>query len=118
MTPHFECEVGQGPGGIPSTKGCILETKDAGATWRILEGAPPAGEGASQWIIDADTWLWSAYFEGMWRTANGGATWDPVIDKGTYSTANGVRVPGREVLFWRRVHHPAERRRRVLVVAR
>jgi len=94
VTPHFECEIGQGPGGLPSTKGCILETKDAGATWRILEGAPPAGEGASQWMIDADTWLWSAYFDGMWRTANGGATWDPVIDKGTYSTANGVRVPG------------------------
>ena len=92
--PHFECEIGQGPGGLPSTKGCILETKDAGATWRILEGAPPAGEGASQWMIDADTWLWSAYFDGMWRTANGGATWDPVIDPGTYSTANGVRVPG------------------------
>ena len=60
----------------------------------ILEGAPPAGEGASQWMIDADTWLWSAYFDGMWRTANGGATWDSVIDPGTYSTANGVRVPG------------------------
>lgn len=94
VTPHFECEIGQGPGGLPSTKGCILETKDAGATWRILEGAPPAGEGASQWMIDADTWLWSAYFDGMWRTANGGTTWDPVIDPGTYSTANGVRVPG------------------------
>ena len=47
-------------------------------------------DGGRQWTFV----IWSAYFDGMWRTANGGATWDPVIDPGTYSTANGVRVPG------------------------
>ena len=41
VTPHFECEIGQGPGGLPSTKGCILETKDAGATWRSWKARPP-----------------------------------------------------------------------------
>lgn len=92
VTPHFECEIGQGPGGAPQTKGCILETKDAGATWRILEGAPPAGEGSSQWMLDADTWFWSAYFDGMWRTTNGGASWEQVVDRGTYSTTHGVRA--------------------------
>lgn len=92
VTPHFECEVGQGPNGAPRSSGCILETRDGGSTWRILENAPAAGEGASQWMIDSTTWLWSAYFDGMFRTTDGGASWEPVIAQGTYSTTHGVRA--------------------------
>lgn len=94
VTPHFECEVGQGPGGLPSSAGCMVETRDGGDSWRFLENTPPSGEGGSQWMLDDKLWFWSAYFDGMWRTANGGESWQPVIAPGTYSTSHGVRVGG------------------------
>ncbi len=82
VTPHFECEIGAGPGGLPKTKNCLLETMDAGATWKILEGTPGSGEGAGHWMADSKTWFWAAYFGGMYRTIDGGASWQHVYDGG------------------------------------
>jgi hypothetical protein len=81
VTPHFECEIGA-VGGLPKTKNCLLETMDAGATWRILEGTPGSGEGAGQWMVDSKTWFWAAYFDGLYRTIDGGASWQRVYDGG------------------------------------
>lgn len=88
VTPHFECEVGV-VDGQPTDTACMLETMDAGATWRILEGTPPAGESASQKMIDGSTWFWAEGFGGLWRTVDGGASWQHVYDEG-YATATIV----------------------------
>jgi len=85
VTPHFACDPGQGPGGLPKTDRCLLETKDAGATWRIVENTPSAGEGQGQWMVDSMTWFWAASFDGLWRTTNGGVSWDHVYTGG-YAT--------------------------------
>lgn len=91
VTPHFECEVGA-LDGLPATPNCMLETMDAGATWTILEGTPPAGEGVTQRMLDADTWFWAEGFGGLWRTGNGGASWEHVYDEG-YATAAVFGLP-------------------------
>jgi hypothetical protein len=93
VTPHFECEVGKGPGGLPHTKGCLIETPDAGATWTIKEGTPTSGEGGGEWMVDSKLWFWSEWFGGLWRTEDAGGTWTQVWDKG-YATAGGFHLPG------------------------
>jgi hypothetical protein len=92
VTPHFECEVGA-LDGLPMTPACMLETMDAGETWSILEGTPPAGEGITQKMIDADTWFWGEGFGGLWRTGNGGESWEHVYDGG-YATAAIFPIAG------------------------
>lgn len=96
VTPHFECEIGA-VDGLPLTKNCILETFDAGQTWDILEGTPPAGEGVFQTMLDANTWYWSSGFDGMWRTADGGQSWAHVFDEG-YANASLVRAADGSLL--------------------
>jgi hypothetical protein len=99
VTPHFECEVGT-VNGLPATKACLLETMDAGGTWRILEGTPESGEGAGQWIVDSQTWYWAAYFGGLFRSSNAGASWDKVMDgyalPAAFSPGNGKWYTGAE----------------------
>jgi hypothetical protein len=90
VTPHFECEVGA-VDGLPLTPSCLLETKDGGATWDIREGTPAAGEGAGQWMQDADTWFWAEGFPGLWRTGDAGASWQHVYDEG-YATAGAFTL--------------------------
>ena len=94
VTPHFECEVGQGPSGLPHDKGCLLETTDAGTTWKIREGTPGSGEGAGQWMVDAKLWYWAEGFPGLWRTENGGETWEHVYTGG-YATNGGFHLQGQ-----------------------
>jgi hypothetical protein len=97
VTPHFECEIGAVEG-RPLQRGCVLESTDAGETWRILEGEgqPTGGEGAGMWMEDADNWFWSSYFGGLHRTTDGGHTWEHLFDEryttpGHFRTADGTR---------------------------
>ena len=96
VTPHFECEIGKGPGGLPLTKQCLLETTDAGATWTIKEGTPTSGEGGGEWMVDSKLWFWSEWFGGLWRTENAGATWEHVWDQG-YASSSGFAAPGGDL---------------------
>jgi hypothetical protein len=93
VTPHFECEIGKGPGGLPLTKGCLVETTDAGKTWKIREGTPGSGESAGQWMVDSKLWFWAEGFPGLWRTENGGESWEHVYTAG-YATAGGFHLAG------------------------
>jgi photosystem II stability/assembly factor-like uncharacterized protein len=96
VTPHFACEPGS-VNGLPKTANCLLETKDAGKTWRILEGTPDAGEGTGHFIQDAKTWFWAASFGGMYRTIDGGGSWQKVYDGG-YADPGGVS-PSKNIWF-------------------
>ena len=95
VTPHFACEVGT-VNGLPKTPNCLLETTDAGATWKILEGTPPGDEGDGQWMADAKTWFWGSS-KGLWRTTNAGGSWDHVYTGGW--ATNGEISPGNGKLY-------------------
>jgi hypothetical protein len=78
VTPHFTCE------GRP-TNSCLLETTDAGATWRIVDGVPPAVEGTGIFMVDRSTWYWAQGFGGLWRTTDSGRAWKHVANKEGYA---------------------------------
>lgn len=92
VTPHFNCEGAHAPN-------CMLETMDGGDTWRVIDNVPAAGELSGQVMLDRNTWLVALPFGGLWRTADGGATWAHVYDGGAgpyiYTAADGsYYMPG------------------------
>lgn len=97
VTPHFACEIGA-VNGLPKTQNCLLETKDAGATWTIREGTPGGFEGAGEWMDDSNNWYWERSYEGLWHTGNGGATWEHVYSGG-YAGIRDFRLPGGKYLL-------------------
>jgi len=96
VTPHFLCVPGA-VNGLPKTANCIFETTDAGATWQIHDNAPVNQEGDGIWITDAQTWYWAANPNGLWRTANGGGSWQHVVTSGY--TLPHVLQPGNNTLY-------------------
>lgn len=77
VTPHFACVPGAFDGVEPRQAGCLLETFDAGATWRFVEGVnqPISGEGGGMWMEDKLNWYWALMFGGLRHTTDGGAHW-------------------------------------------
>jgi hypothetical protein len=65
----------------PHTATCIAESKDGGATWRLMDGNPDwkGGEGQIIYFLgSSDNWLWGSESNGFWRTADQGTTWDAI----------------------------------------
>lgn len=97
VTPHFTCQNGH-------SNSCILETKDGGSSWNILENAPNTGEGGGIPMLDSKTWLWMTG-NGIWRTVNGGGAWTQVYsgfaDDGFYQGADGSLYVGSIPLLLR-----------------
>jgi hypothetical protein len=83
LNPHFQCAPSSG-----HPAACLLESFDAGATWRFNEGenAPTSGEGAGLWMEDARNWYFALYFGGLAHTTDGGAHWTRLFDK-RYATS-------------------------------
>jgi hypothetical protein len=69
VSPHFACQNGH--------TNCVVESMDGGASWRILDGMPEGGEDSGQLILDSRTWLWAST-TGVWRSGDGGASWQSV----------------------------------------
>jgi hypothetical protein len=86
VSPHFECNA-------PHTKVCLMETKDGGATWGVIDGAPSGGEGAGRAMVDSDTWFWALGFGGLMRTSDHGKTWANVANPNDYATGSLYRAP-------------------------
>jgi hypothetical protein len=62
----------------PYKSACIAESKDAGATWKMVNGNASwtGGEDQTVWFLDnSQTWLYASQSNGMWRTSDGGTTW-------------------------------------------
>jgi len=62
----------------PYNSACIAESKDSGATWKIVNGSASwsGGEDQTVWFLyNSQTWLYASQSNGMWRTGDGGATW-------------------------------------------
>jgi hypothetical protein len=71
-SPHGSCSG-------TATPGCVAETTDSGASWKVLaNGAPEWVETANLEVMDASTWLVGQIFGKTWRTGNAGASWQEV----------------------------------------
>jgi photosystem II stability/assembly factor-like uncharacterized protein len=78
----------------PHPATCIVETKDGGSTWRIIDGEPSWNGNEGQVIFfldDANTWLWGSQTNGFWRSENSGTTWE-AIPKMTTSHLQGSQI--------------------------
>jgi photosystem II stability/assembly factor-like uncharacterized protein len=69
--PHFTCQGSH-------SENCMLETFDGGDTWHAIENTPPSTELGGHVMLDKKTWL-VMVDSGIWRTADGGATWAHVF---------------------------------------
>jgi hypothetical protein len=80
--------------------GCIAESLDSGATWRLF-GGPPFQAGARIYPIDSSTWIVGTYAGPMLRTTDRGASWKPVanIIAGGHSAADRM-VRGSNGMYY------------------
>jgi hypothetical protein len=58
----------------PYDPSCIAETKDGGATWRVLKGPEGWAEGGGLILVKGGLWIWCG--SSMIVTSDSGATWD------------------------------------------
>jgi hypothetical protein len=84
---HANCKGATGAG-------CMAETKDSGATWRIFKN-PTGGweEGAAPLTLGPTTWLLRTVMNGLYYTSDSGATWEkvgPGACPQAYHAANGT----------------------------
>jgi hypothetical protein len=63
------------------SESCLIESRDAGVTWRVVWGKPgwKGGEGQFIWLLDGTRWLFGSESNGLWRTDDAGATWQMVL---------------------------------------
>lgn len=65
----------------PHPATCIVESMDAGDTWRIIDGEPTWNGNEGQVIFfleDSKTWLWGSQTNGFWRSGDSGETWQEI----------------------------------------
>jgi hypothetical protein len=78
ITFHADCS---GPYG----KMCMAESNDAGASWRLFKG--PTGswqEGGGALILGPETYLYTAFLDGLYLTTDDGTNWNKVAQGGSY----------------------------------
>lgn len=78
----------------PNPSTCIVESFDAGASWRLIGGKEGwnGGEGQVIFFLDSpSTWLWGSQTNGFWRTADSGKSWQQIPKMAT-SHLQGTRL--------------------------
>ena len=60
---------------------CLAETRDGGETWALINSGQGWSEGDGQTMLSDKVWLFGNG-AGLWRTTNGGSSWDQVYSKG------------------------------------
>jgi hypothetical protein len=86
VSMHQNCTAPYGPV-------CEAESTDGGATWKIttvaMAGATGWVPGAGAFILNATTWLFGSYQNGLWLTSDRGATWSNVTAQGAWGATLG-----------------------------
>jgi hypothetical protein len=77
----------------PNTVVCEAESNDAGATWTLINVPLPGVNdwvaGAGAFILDASTWLFGTYSNGLWLTSDHGKSWSEVTPSGGHGATGG-----------------------------
>jgi hypothetical protein len=69
---------------------CQAETSDGGATWQITHAPGTMWyEGGGPWLLDANSWIDTTVFNGMWLTEDRGATWRDITPQGVIGAVGG-----------------------------
>jgi hypothetical protein len=82
----------------PAPAGCMADTRDSGATWRIFKS--PAGgwiEDARPIVLGPSTYLYATSLGGLFYTADSGGTWEKVANGGghqVYRASSGTYYSG------------------------
>lgn len=87
----------------PHSQACFGESEDAGVTWRLVDGEPDWAGGEGQFVYfldDRDTWLWGSQSNGLWRTADAGASWVAVTDDEAQGHAGGQLYRASDGTFY------------------
>jgi hypothetical protein len=88
LAPHLSS-----PTGICSSNGCLAESTDWGATWKLITTAPGFGENDGVVMLNRTTWLFCHWMGGLERTVDSGVTWDDVTPAGAQSASCNVYTP-------------------------
>ncbi len=114
-SPHFTCESTYDTAHGIATN-CMLETKDGGFTWAVLQGTPDSLHSSSQIMLDHDNWLWAQEAGNLFRTSDAGVTWTKLVTTGAvgvapslYHASNGTYympsfsgiLESRDTINWR-----------------
>jgi photosystem II stability/assembly factor-like uncharacterized protein len=78
----------------PNPSTCIVESFDAGASWKLIGGKEGwnGGEGQVIFFLDSpSTWLWGSQTNGFWRTPDSGKSWEEIPKMAT-SHLQGTRL--------------------------
>jgi hypothetical protein len=69
---------------------CAAESTNGGSSWTLVDmkAAGAWSENSSIAILDRTTWIYCGLFSGMFRTADEGATWQPVDAGGALPSCN------------------------------
>ena len=70
VSTHGGCKAPYGPS-------CIAETKDGGATWKLLKAPEGWVEGGGLVLVKGGLWIWCG--SSMMLTTDGGETWQPNV---------------------------------------
>jgi hypothetical protein len=80
----------------PFAPACQAETTDGGATWSITHAPGTMWyEGGGPWVLDANSWIDTTVFNGIWVTQDRGANWREVTPMGFVGATSGENT-----------HHP------------
>jgi photosystem II stability/assembly factor-like uncharacterized protein len=80
---HTDCTGAYAPN-------CQAESTDGGDTWNIMK-VPGAmwHEGGGPQVLDANSWIYTAPFDGMFLTEDRGANWREITPTGVIGATNG-----------------------------
>jgi hypothetical protein len=96
ITFHAKCAA-------PHPEACFGESKDGGASWRIVDGQSDwaGGEGQAVYFLEnSHSWLWGSQSNGLWRSADSGASWSPVTDRQAQGHGAGQMYRAKTGVFY------------------
>ncbi len=86
----------------PHSAACVAESHDGGGSWTLVDLDPSwvGGESQMVWFLEgSQSWLWGSSSNGLWRTTNGGGSWQ-LINKDAQGHASGQLVRAKDGTFY------------------
>jgi hypothetical protein len=87
----------------PHAATCIVESKDAGVSWKIHDGEASwnGNEGQVIFFLDnSHTWLWGSQSNGFWRSDDSGGNWQQIPGMQTSHLQGSQIVQAKDGSFY------------------